>query len=126
MYRKMLATLALTALMLTAAAPSAFASTASFDPPVEGAQLVSRDTVSGADAVTTMMNSVESVDLNPGAAVITVDDANGPHEITLDYGDLMDDKRTASVGYVAGAYVGLGALSRLARLVRGILGPLGR
>jgi len=125
-YGRTMTVAALTLAALMIGASSAAASEASFDPPVPGAELVSRETVSGAENVKAMLGAVQSVDMDPGKAVITVDDAKGPHDITLDYGDLLSDKRTAGAGYFAGAYVGLGVLSRLARMLRSVWGPLGR
>lgn len=109
-----------TAVLLMVCVSSAVAGEASFDPPVADAELVSRDAVSGARAVQSALSTIDSVDLNADSAVVTVDDADGPHDITLDYGDLLTDKRTAGAGYFAGAYVVLGVISRVMRLLRGL------
>jgi len=124
-YRRMATLAALAAVLLMVCASPAAASQASFEPPVVDAELVSRESASGAQAVQSALTSIDSVDLNANQAVITVDDADGPHDITLDYGDLLADKSTAGAGYFAGAYVGLGVLGRLLRLVRGLFGPFG-
>ncbi len=110
-----------TAVLLMVCVSSAVAGeAASFDPPVADAELVSRDAVSGARAVQSALSTIDSVDLNADSAVVTVDDVDGPHDITLDYGDLLTDKRTAGAGYFAGAYVVLGVISRVMRLLRGL------
>jgi hypothetical protein len=114
----------LTVTLLMACAGSASANPASFDPPVAGAELVSRDTASAAESIQSALATIEHIDLNTDSAVVTVDDIDGPHDITLDYGDLMTDKRTAGAGYFAGAYLGLGVLSRARRLLKGLFGPL--
>lgn len=120
MFRRLATVTVATSLLLTVFVSSAIAREASFDPPVAEAELVSREAVSGARAVQSALSTIDSVDLNADSAVVTVDDVDGPHAITLDYGDLLTDKRTAGAGYFAGAYVALGVISRAIRLLRGL------
>lgn len=120
--RRMARVLAAMALLTTVFTTSAWAGESSFDIPENDAELVSRQVQTGADAALSMVSAIDSVDLNAGSVVVTVNDATGPHDVTLDYGDLLEDKRAVGAGALAGSSVLLGVLSRLARLVRAVFG----
>lgn len=94
-------------------------------PPAPNAELVSRDVATGVYAARTVLSAVQSVHLGKTATVITVASDSGPHSITVDYSEMARDRKAAGAGYLAGAYVGLGALARLARVLRKAFGPLG-
>ncbi len=120
--RRFATTIAAVALLTTVFSATAWAGDSSFDPPTQDAELVSRDVKTGADAALALVSAVQMVDLNADSLVVTVDDARGPHDITLDYGDLIEDKRAVGAGALAGSSIALGVLSRLVRLVRAVFG----
>jgi len=110
--------LALATLIFSASVATALAAPSGYDSPAPGAQLVSRQTASGTDAVSTALSTVDNVKVGTKAMTITVNDDSGRHSINLDYGDLSTDKRTVGVGGLAIGYMALGALTRLVRLLR--------
>lgn len=125
MHKRIAFIIILAALLVPVCVTSAFAAEPfGYNPPARGAQLVSRSTVSGTDAVRSALSSVNSVKVGQAATTINVTGDQGPHAITVDYGELSRDKRAAGLGLMAGVYVGLGAITRVLRLLRatGLLG----
>ncbi len=110
---------------VTAWAPLAFASDSLSEPPAPNAELVRREVATGVEAASAVLETVDSVRVGQQATVITVRGDAGPHPITVDYSEVAQDRKTAGVGYLAGAYLVLGILARLARAVRGASGLLG-
>ena len=94
-------------------------------PPAPDAELVSREVATGVAAARTVLQTVESVHLGRSATVVTVAGESGPHAITVDYSEMARDRKAAGAGYLAGAYVLLGAIARLTRTMRRAFGPLG-
>ncbi len=94
-------------------------------PPAPDAELVSREVATGVAAARTVLQTVESVHLGRSATVVTVAGDTGPHAITVDYSEMARDRKAAGAGYLAGAYVLLGAVARLTRTMRRAFGPLG-
>lgn len=85
----------------------------------------SQSVAAGATAVRSMLGSLESFDIDTDKATLTLDTGHGSRDLSIDYGDLMKDRRAAGVGYAAGAYFGLGLFMRALRLLRGLFALLG-
>lgn len=114
--------LVMLAVLMTMWAPNAWAGESSFDPPAKDAELISRQVETGANAALSVVSAVRAVDLNADSLVVSVNDATGTHDITLDYGDLLEDKRAVGAGALAGSSIALGVLARFARLLRALFG----
>jgi len=93
-------------------------------PPTPDAELVRREVATGAFAARTVLSTIQSVRVGKTAAVVTVAGDAGPHSITVDYSEVARDRKATGAGYLAGAYLGLGAVARLARTFRRAFGAL--
>lgn len=122
MHKLTIRLIAATVLLMSASTTSAWAAESTFDMPEGDAELVSRQVRTGADAALAVVSAIKAVDFNADSLVVSVNDAKGDHEVTLDYGDLIEDKRAVGAGALAGSSVLLGTLARFARLVRAIFG----
>jgi len=111
---------ALAAVLTFASGTCAFAAPSVYDPPSPDAELVSRQTVAGADTMRAALSTIDNVKIGQRTTTITVNDDSGPHAINLDYGDLAKDKKTAGLGLLAVSYMGIGMLTRLVRLLRAV------
>jgi len=111
---------ALATVLFLATSTCAFAATSVYDPPSPGAELVSRQTAAGTDAVRAALATIDNVEVGRRATTVTVNDDSGLHAINVDYSDLATDKKTAGLGALAVGYMGLGALTRIARLLRAV------
>jgi hypothetical protein len=122
------------ALVVTAAlvagtvyAPAAFATSSIPAPPEEGAVLVSETVKTGLGAVTEALGAIDGVKVGRERAVLSVREGDAVRPITMDYGEVLGgDGRASGLGYAAGAYLGLGLLTRIMRLLRMGAALLGR
>jgi hypothetical protein len=120
-------TLTITMVAITAATPPAFAQSSIPGPPEPGAELVSESVRTGIAAAEVALSAVDGLKIESDRAVLTVRDGSSTRPITLDYSDLAGGERNVTgLGYAAGAYLGLGLITRLLRVLRMGAGLLGR
>jgi hypothetical protein len=111
----------------TLCAPAAHAASSIPGPPEEGAVLVSETVKSGLEAVPVALSAIDGLKVTRKRAVLNVREGDTIRPITVDYSELLGgDRKAAGLGYAAGAYLGLGLLVRLMRVLRMGSGLLGR
>jgi len=95
------------------------------------APAVASEKTSTDDPIKLAMNEVtgentpmfEGVKLEKDRVTVTVGQYGKTKPITIDYSELLADKKTKGVGLLAGGFLGLEVLARLARTLRGLFGP---